>query len=195
MRPYYTRPMSRVLDPNVSNVQVDALALAHGGSAWQGEFRTRRFPRLIGVAASDVPSVQVRLQFALLDGKPIIHGTMQGTMELICQRCMGRMQHEIDERFDLMLVESESQFDAVPESHEPWLTDSALTDVIELVEEQLLLALPLLAKHADESECVAVAAKPKPAKQQQRAPAATEPDSEAPSAQRPFANLRDLLRK
>lgn len=187
--------MSRALDPNVSNVQVDALALAHNGSIWEAEFRTRRFPRLTGVAASDVPMLQVRLEFALQDAKPVIHGTLHGGMELICQRCMGRMQQSIEETFDLMLVDSEAQFESVPESHEPWLVDSALTDLAELIEEQLLLAMPLIAKHGDERDCVTIAPVAATKQSERRVAPEQKPQDATPSTQRPFANLRDLLRK
>jgi len=187
--------MSRALDPNVSNVQVDALALAHNGTVWEAEFRTRRFPRLTGVAASDIPTVQVRFEFGLLDDKPVIHGVMRGEVELICQRCMQRMQQPIDEGFDLMLVNSEAQFDSVPETHEPWLMESALIEVTDLVEEQLLLALPLIAKHEDEAECITVA--PDMMLEEASLQEAPNEDSEdeAQKTQRPFANLRDLMRK
>lgn len=186
--------MSRALDPNVSNVQVDALALAHGGAVWEAEFTTRRFPRLAGVAVSDVPQIRVRLQFGLMAGKPVVHGMLRGTMELICQRCMAPMQQPIDETFDLLLVESEAQFDSVPESHEPWLVDSALTDLAELVEEQLLLSIPIIAKHADESGCETLAAPPQ-ASRKRRVASEKPASDEATHTQRPFANLRDMLPK
>jgi uncharacterized metal-binding protein YceD (DUF177 family) len=67
-------------------------------------------------------------------------------------------------------------------------------NVLELVEEQLLLALPLIAKHADERDCVQVSEVAIDKAQ----PAVTVPISDADSridVQRPFGNLRDLLRK
>jgi len=198
--------MPRAPDPNVSaTIQVDALALANSGPmdngaaegrVWEAEFRTRHFPRLSGVAASDVPTVAVRLEFSLLDGKPVVHGQIRGSLELNCQRCLGRMLQRIDESFDLMLTDSEAQLDLVPTSYEGWLTHSGRLDVVELVEEQLLLAIPLIAKHEDTRDCAVdcVVAAPEQANQQS-SPVVALDKKAALDTQRPFANLRDILRK
>lgn len=201
-RTYYTRPMPHPQDPNAATttVEVDALALAHGAppegkKVWEVEFRTRRFPRLNGIAASDVPTVAVRLVFSLLDGKPVVHGVIRGSVELLCQRCLQHMQHGIEESFDLMLVDDEVQLDLAPESYEAWLTNAGRLDVAALVEEQLLLAMPLIAKHEDDSECIAVASAPTNKPLGRRVEREQQPQAAATDTQRPFANLRDLLSK
>jgi uncharacterized metal-binding protein YceD (DUF177 family) len=75
-------------------------------------------------------------------------------------------------------------------------------NVLELVEDQLLLALPLIARHPDEQSCEKVApqlqvllAEP-PVKAAEQAPATTDQgDDQGDEVQRPFSQLRDLLRK
>lgn len=198
-------------DPNalatntlVTSIDIDAVALAHGAASdgrtegrgvWEAEFHTRRFPRLTGIAMSDVPDIGVRLEFALSDGKPAVQGVLRGTVEMLCQRCLRNMRYQIDESFDLVLVNNEAELDRLPESQDAWLMNSGRLDVTDLVEEQLLLAMPLIAKHSDESECVAAVSTPTTKQFGRRVEAVRQAPTAAPDRQLPFANLRDLLRK
>jgi uncharacterized protein len=68
---------------------------------------------------------------------------------------------------------------------EPVLGDPERLSVTDLIEEQLLLGLPLVPMHEDEADCGDAAA----------ADGADEQDSTAEEKQRPFANLRELLDK
>lgn len=199
-RTYDTRPMSRPpaeATAPATPLVVDAMVLGHGGLIWEREFTDTRFERLVDVAVSAVPMVSVKLTFAMLDKRPIIHGEMYAKVELVCQRCMSSMQYPAVETFDLMLVDNEAELALVPESHEPWIANASRLNVLELVEEQLLLALPLIAKHADARDCVdfnptlAVAAE----SPQTQAASVVAPVAGNAEVQRPFGNLRDLLRK
>ena len=175
---------------------LDAVVLAHGGLSWEGEFSDTRFVRLQGLALSDTPQVQVRLAFALLDKRPVLHGELRGEIELMCQRCMQPMRYPLSEQFDLMLVEGDAELARVPETHEPWVANALRLKVFELVEEQLLLALPLIAKHEVETECVSVGVVTPQAARKRKAEVVADSGAAMPGeVQRPFGNLRDLLRK
>jgi uncharacterized protein len=178
-------------------MELDAAVMAHGGLVWEHEFSDTRFERLADVAVSTQPHVRIKLQFAKLDKRPTIHGEMQAEVELVCQRCMRNMQYPLHEAFDLMLIESEAELASVPETHEPWIANALHLNVLELTEEQLLLALPLIAKHADERDCV-LANDAAIDKSQRVKPVVASPVSSEEGrseVQRPFGNLRDLLRK
>lgn len=201
MHTYDTRPMSRPpAEPDAPATQfvVDAAVLAHGGLTWESEFSDVRFERLLEVALSAAPSGSVRLKFATLDQRPVIHGELRATVKLVCQRCMNPMQYPVQETFELMLVETEAELALVPESHEPWIAHALRLNVLDVIEEQLLLALPLIAKHADERECV-MAGMPlvmQPAQVPDEGSAtAVTVDGTRQEVQRPFGQLRELLRK
>ncbi len=177
---------------------VDATVLAHGGLTWEREFSGVRFERLVDVVVSATPGGSIRLKFGVQDQRPVVHGELRATVELICQRCMGVMQQPVLETFELMLVATEAELALVPESYEPWIVNASRLNVLELIEEQLLLALPLIARHPDEQSCVQVAPQlglllsESPVKSRATAPATS---GEGDEAQRPFSQLRDLLRK
>jgi uncharacterized protein len=180
-------------------MELDAVVMAHGGLTWEHEFSDTRFERLSDMAVSTQPHVNIKLRFAKLDKRPMIHGEMQAEVELVCQRCLQNMQYPLHESFDLMLIESEAEMAAVPETHEPWIANALHLNVLELVEEQLLLALPLIAKHLDEGDCVHMNADADvTTAKSQRAKSVESPSDEADDrsdVRRPFGNLRDLLRK
>lgn len=197
-RTYDTRPMSSPpaeLNAPTPSTVLDAEVLAHGGLTWEGEFNGTRFARLQGVALSETPRVRVQLSFALLDQRPVVHGKLLTEFELVCQRCLGAMRYPVSEQFELMLISSNTELERVPELYEPWISNVQRLNVYELVEEQLLLALPLIAKHATEQACVQVA--PDVFVDSSAVAVETEvPQSQQSDAvQRPFGNLRDLLRK
>ena len=180
---------------------LDAMVLAHGGLTWEHEFRGVRFERIADAALSAEPTVQARLQFGLYNQQPVVNGVLVAELELTCQRCLQPVRHRVEERFELMLVDSEAGCDEMPEQFEPWVVNATHADVFGLIEEQLVLALPLIARHDDVTICERnlAAAMPdavieaadervQPAAEQRNVPAGA-------TVQTPFSNLRELLHK
>ena len=92
-------------------------------------------------------------------GRPRLHVTVQGTVTLQCQRCLGELRHEIGIDNLLWLV-SEKEFEARQDSEElsdpdepDCITAGSELDVLALVEDEILLALPPYPRHAD-GECM-----------------------------------------
>jgi uncharacterized metal-binding protein YceD (DUF177 family) len=83
----------------------------------------------------------------------------------------------------LMVVADE--LEDVPGGYDPVVGDAERLSVTDVVEEQLLLGMPLVPLHEDEADCGETAA----------ADDVVEPGSAVADTQRPFANLRDLLDK
>lgn len=169
---------------------LDAAELARTRSVWESEYTSTHFSRLRDIAVSDVPQIAAQLRFEQWSGHAAIQGHMTGSVELICQRCLKPMRFLFDEAFDLVLVGADGDAAAVPDSHEVVTLETPLLDVQWLIEEQLLLALPLIPKHEDEAECKAQATSVKPQQS-----SAVSDESAAIDRQRPFQNLRELLRK
>lgn len=98
---------------------------------------------------------------------------------MTCQRCMQGMPVVIEDGFKVILVPEERADE--PSGYEPVVADAARFDVRWLIEEQVLLSLPLVPVH-EPGQCA-------PAD----APAATDEEPEG-TRQKPFENLRDRLR-
>ncbi len=78
---------------------------------------------------------------------------VQAVVTLICQRCLGEMQFVVDETVEFELFGSQASADAAqaidevdPEAPEPLVVEG-LVDLMALVEDQLILAIPYVPKH------------------------------------------------
>jgi uncharacterized protein len=127
--------------------------------------------------------VHALLEFGRFDGRATITARVEGEVFLACQRCLKPCACEVDESALLAVVGSDT--DEVPGGYEPLLGDSERLSVAELIEEQVLLGLPLVPMHATAAQCGAAAATRETG---EAGPAADE-------KQKPFANLRELLDK
>jgi len=103
---------------------------------------------------------------------------LAGTVQLTCQRCLRLMPWKIDGRARVALIAHDSQASSVPEQLEPMLAPGGKTSLRDLFEEELLLALPIVALHTDERAC---------------APAASQEEDSA--VHRPFERLAELLKR
>jgi uncharacterized protein len=178
-RAYYTRPM-----PPAPADHIDAFLLASRGAALDRSFVLGDLPRVAEAGASD-GKISAQLRFLKVDSHPAVDGNLTGSLLMTCQRCWGDVTVEVAEPFELVIVPSEKEAERVPEQYDAVITDALHLDVRALIEEQVLLALPLVARHADE-QCAPIELPPEVGK-----PVA--PSSE--QQQTPFANLRDLLGK
>jgi DUF177 domain-containing protein len=174
------RPPAVSTEPEANRLVVDADVCARAGSTIERHLSVAQLPRLQEAGVQDGSRVDVRLQFSLYDGRPAIDGRLGGIMNVNCQRCVQPVAVPLDEKFQVIVMAQESADE--PGGYEPVIAEAARFDVRWLVEEQALLAMPLVPLHA-EGECDEVAAPPPP-----------EQDA-SPGSQKPFQNLRDLLEK
>ena len=77
--------------------------------------------------------------------------SVTGTVQLICQRCLTPFTHTIDSNSSLILGRDEAEVDGIEAVLDDESVDvivgSATFNVIELIEDEALLALPLAPKH------------------------------------------------
>lgn len=111
----------------------------------------------------------------------LIRGHVTANLSLECQRCVQEMILSVDRSFTLVLV-SEDAEEALSEEFEPLLCDGSMLLTADVVEDELILALPLIPRH--EYDCGF-----KPAETRQE----TKP-VETAETQKPFAGLADLIK-
>lgn len=136
------------------SVNVAALALAQHSHS--GEERLAGFERLMqeshGLGAETLLSYQVQgsmRQDAAGQDEPWIHLSAHTTLALTCQRCLGPVDVPVAFERDFRFVASE-ELAAVEdeESEEDVLVLSKSFNLLELVEDEILMAMPAVAKHA-----------------------------------------------
>ena len=138
---------------------IEPLRLAENRRLLQGRLGLATLKRIAHSLAEDSLSkpeeteVSVDLQFGIDDaGQANIRGWIEAELQLICQRCMQTMTYPVKSRVSLAIVQSDAQAEQLPGHYEPLLLpdeedDQKLVSLSALVEDELILALPVIAMH------------------------------------------------
>ena len=120
-------------------------------SVFEGSCSLERLPRFADCLASLDGEVSGQLQFLTTEaGRRVILGSVAATVEVICQRSLEPLSLQLADAIQLALVESESQIDSLEARWDPWLVDGPRITIASLLEEQLMLCMPLVNYHPDD---------------------------------------------
>jgi uncharacterized protein len=131
---------------------IDGFEFASAGATQEGRLPLSAFPRLQDVLVSDSGEVEYRVR-GMRDprGRPSLRLDVHGTLPLRCQRCLERLAFEVDAHEVLVLASSQAEIDA--ERGDAEAPDRVLgakeMAVRDLVEDELLLALPYAPRHEE----------------------------------------------
>ncbi|WP_172838860.1 YceD family protein [Solemya velesiana gill symbiont] len=117
-----------------------------------------------------------------------IKGFVKSTMTLECQRCLESMQLAVDAILNLGVIEVPEEAERLPEDVEPVQVEEGLVRLLDLVEEELILAIPQVPMH-EPNECRAEVS------HADEAPPAEQQESVTEQAENPFAVLAGLKTK
>jgi uncharacterized protein len=158
---------------------VDFLKQVERNACFEGAWPVSGFARLAEVIGSKQGEVTARLKFGTRAGTPCLDGVVQTELELRCERCLDPVTKRIESDFRFGLITSEDEADLLPKEFEPLLVSDSVQSLVELVEDEILLSLPIVARH--DEECSEILQKH----------AAN--DSVQQDTYRPFAALKDLM--
>jgi uncharacterized metal-binding protein YceD (DUF177 family) len=128
--------------------------------------------------------VSVRLEFRWLDADrrlPAAAGSVSTRLRAVCQRCLEPFEMPVDIEFSILFATAASG-DAVIDApgFETWELDGDAVRLLDVVEESLVMALPLAPVHGSADDC---------------GPLAGRIADRAAQSVRPFADLRARLEK
>lgn len=112
-----------------------------------GVYPLSKLKRLSEVLVSNEGYVSAKLEFGHSVGFACLKGKVSAKLLVECQRCLSPMDIEVAGRFKFALVSSEDEFELVPEEFEPLLLEGEEQSIIDLIEDELLLALPMVTAH------------------------------------------------
>lgn len=96
-------------------------------------------------------NVSVNLHFGIDEQKlPYIKGHLKANLGLQCQRCLERLTYEIISDFALGIVKSLDEEKALPDQYEPAMVHEGQLALRELIEDELILNLPIIPRHEPE---------------------------------------------
>jgi uncharacterized protein len=116
----------------------------------EGIYPISKLTRLGEVLLSSEGNVNAKLEFTHSVGIAILRGRVSAKLLVECQRCLNPMEIEVSGHFKFALVNSEDEFEFIPEEFEPYLLEGEEQSLIELIEDELLLSLPMVPVHEDE---------------------------------------------
>ena len=86
--------------------------------------------------------------------RPTIDGRVEAALRLTCQRCLQPMAWPVAAVVSITVVETERAFDQLAATREPLLLTADRQRLSDVIEEELLLAIPLAPMHAEGDLCV-----------------------------------------
>jgi DUF177 domain-containing protein len=168
---------------------IDPYAYATQGRHLEGSVQVSALTRLISLLTveegEDVAQYSVAYQLVFGVDKGGVRGllgTLKTTLPLMCQRCMGGMLLDITVDLQLAMVRSREAAQQLPESYDPLLVSDEEITIESLVEDELILALPLVAMH-EIKDCP---------KGDAFLASSLSGDEQAPKRKNPFAVLAEL---
>ena len=156
--------------------RVDCARLAEEGAALTRVYPLRELSRLQDVLADTKGELKASFVFArLANGDAGAEVSIEAAPHLTCQRCMQPFAVPISAKSAVAFAGSE-EAEPMDLDREIYVTEGGITSLKALAEEELLLALPIVAAHESDGACQAA------------------PDEKSDRT-RPFAGLKDLLKK
>ena len=154
---------------------IDGFEFAHSGARLSGNWQVKGFPRL----QDELYASHGTLHYALRGlpqelGRPALRLSVGGALQLRCQRCLGPLEFALRSEALLLLFGHEAEIAplAVDAEGPDRIVAEKEMSVLDLVEDEVLLALPIAPRH---ERC-------------------RSPEGDASAAQqRPFAGLRALM--
>jgi uncharacterized protein len=136
----------------------DLESLANRGVALGGELDIGKLTRLRSLLHSDSGSVRATLLFRQRgDGWLQSELDYEAAVELVCQRCLEPFRCDLKQTVNVVVADSDSLPATVPEGFEPFELEGGRLLPTQLVEDELIVAIPLVPKHARVEDCGSVA--------------------------------------
>jgi uncharacterized protein len=135
---------------------IDGLQFARAALERRGSLSIESLPRLAQMQGS-TEGLEYRLRGGIAsNGKACLWISVQGNVGLVCQRCLGSLSFPLDVEAELQLAEDPREIAQAQDDIDRVLALAAM-DVAQLVEDEVILALPMVPRH---EACLAAGAAP-----------------------------------
>jgi uncharacterized protein len=165
---------------------LDIGPLADGRAEVEFSIPLKEFPRVLPLLAAPDGTARGRVDFSRESRLVVAEISVTAEVTLLCQRCLLPLIWPVASSGRAALVPTATDADLVPPELETVLAPDYRVSIRDLVEEELLLALPLVPRHESE-ECAGAGAGTPAGQEPQAAPAG--------ETHRPFGQLNELFRR
>ena len=132
---------------------VDPRKLADRGVSLEGTLLLADLERLCDPLSDDVGTVQAKFDFERDEQKTVvIHSALTVEVKMVCQRCLELVTLPIHSESTYAVVKEGANTQSLPKGYDVLELGEDPLDLLALIEEELLLALPIVPAHHPE-EC------------------------------------------
>lgn len=173
----------------VQHYRIDVFRSCAKGVSLDGVIPLGQFARLADalVDSQGVVTFSIRLYEEGAERYRVV-GWVDTELMLTCQRCLQPVSIKVNSELRLGLVQSEQEAELLDASWDPQLIETAILDMAEVIEDELLLSVPAFPLHPTVADCEALGWQPWKAEQD-----VDQADSEAQEEkENPFAILEQL---
>ena len=129
---------------------INSIEFSRGAEVLRGKIATAKLQRLRDYLYSTDGVIEYELSGTVdLEGKSLLHLALGGKLSLKCQRCLEELEHNLDLVSDFLLIGNERKWPEITEENEDVDCILAETemDVVALLEEEIILKLPISPRH------------------------------------------------
>ncbi len=128
--------------------QADPWRLCEQGKCYEGRVALQDLARLTSLLNFTGGEAAFTLAFDRDETRrPRVRGRVCAELQLCCQRCLQSMPLAVDLVFQLSPVTGLEEAERLPEEYEPLMLDEHLLHPMDLVEDELILAIPPAPRH------------------------------------------------
>lgn len=132
---------------------VDPRKLADRSATLEGELQLAELQRLCGPLADNQGMVRTKFFFERDERNAVVfHSELEVEVKMVCQRCLELVTLPIYSACDYAVVKEGANTQSVPQGYDVLELGEDPLDLLALVEEELLLALPIVPAH-DPKDC------------------------------------------
>ena len=129
--------------------------LAVTGELITGQIDQVEMPRLASLVSSTAGQVNFSLAFRKgTQGEIQITGNLKTTLTMQCQRCLASMKLVLNNPISIRVVRNKDELESLDSDFEPILANKGKILLLELIEEEVILGLPIAPMHP-QSACPA----------------------------------------
>jgi len=128
--------------------RIDPLFLVRTKRRFQGALPLSKMARLTELLYDAEGEATFDLSFRLEGRVPSVIGHVSANLALQCQFCLQSTRWMIEREVNLGVVASIDEASLLPEPYEPLLIENEKPTLSDIVEDELILGLPLIARHS-----------------------------------------------
>ncbi|MBS0375091.1 MAG: DUF177 domain-containing protein [Proteobacteria bacterium] len=169
---------------------LDVGPLAAHGTQLERDFPVETFARLRESLSRPGGRAVAQFRFHTAGAYPALEGSVRARAWLTCQRCLQEFEATLESPVRVAFVGRDAESSRVPDEYDAVTAPGGRIGLSEFVEEELLLALPLVPMHPTPADCALSLA----AEGEAEAPRTPARPVSRPVT-RPFADLRELMKR